>query len=184
MDSKFPLTIENQEQLDELMKSRLERARASWEKEAGIEEYRKQAEEAEARAEARVQEAEAKAYGRVLERDARTVLGSMNVTDPKRQELVLKLAGTLEETPQLENGDPDPKALERRFKELYKSAPDVFGADAQVLERGLDTSTRDSSSSSSSAWDSLTEERVAIMSPDEINSNWDRIKAWMAGERS
>lgn len=169
---EFPITLETQEQLDNLMKARLERARASWEREAGIEEYRKRAEEAEAKA----QEAEARAYQRIVERDARGVLGSMNVTDPRRQDLILKL-GDVAQVPQLENGDPDPKALERRFKELYKSAPDVFGADAQVLETGLDTSTRDTG-------DSLTEERVATMSPQEINNNWDRIKAWMAGERA
>ena len=171
----FPVTINNQQEFDDLFKDRLRRARETWEKEQGISQYREQAQEAERRA----QEAEARAYARIVERDARSTLSAMNVTDRGRQDLVLRLVD-LDAIPETEGGDPDPQILTRKIKELHKATPEVFGPNAAVEERGLDTSTRVDTTATDGP---LTRERIETMAPEEINSNWDRVKAFLAGER-
>jgi len=159
---EFPLTLENQEQLDALIKTRLERARAEQSQRI-------------AELEAAVEEAQAAGYQRILQRDARNLLGSMNVAT-SRHERIMRLA-ELGDVAKTEDGEPDIRTLERKFKELYKEMPEVFGPDAKVEEVGLDTSGRNGGA------DELTREKIESMSPDEVNSNWDRVKAFLAGER-
>lgn len=173
---EFPLTIKNQQELDDLFKDRLKRARQTWEADAGISEYRQQAQEAERRA----QEAEANAYGRLVQRDARSVLAGYGVTDRGRQDLILRLVD-LNSVPETD-GDPDQSIIQRKLKDLHKATPEVFGPDATVEERGLDTSTRDGGQQGGTG-EPISRERLEAMSPEQINSNWDRVKAFLAGER-
>lgn len=100
----------------------------------------------------------------------------MNVKDPKRQQLVMKLAdfSTVEAG---EDGEPGRKAITDALKALHKETPEVFGEGATVADAAPDG---DSGGDENAP---LTEARVAAMSPEEVNSNWDRVKAFLAGER-
>jgi hypothetical protein len=164
---EFPVTIESQEQFDELVKGRLARERERWEKETNVSEYRDRAEQAEARA-----------FGRLVDRDARDVLKSMNVP-AERHGRILRLA----ELPNVpgEDGEPDRKAIIEAFKGLHSDMPEVFGEGATVKETALDTTTGDQDRDAP-----LTRERIEAMSEQEINepSTWERVQRFLAGERS
>jgi hypothetical protein len=162
----FPVTVNSQEEFDELVKGRLAREKDRWEKETNVSEYRDRAEQAEARA-----------FGRLVDRDAREVLKSMNVP-AERHGRILKFA-ELPTTPG-EDGEPDRKSIIESFKGLHSDMPEVFGAEATVKETALDTSTGDADQDAP-----LTRERIETMSPDEINepTMWERVQRFMAGER-
>lgn len=164
---EFPVTIENQEQFDELVKGRLTREREKWEKETNIDEYRERAEQAESRA-----------FARLRDRDAKEVLRSMNVP-AERHGRILRLA-ELPTTPG-EDGEPDRKAIIESFKGLHSDMPEVFGEGATVAETALDTSTGDVDQDAP-----LSRERIEAMSAEEINepTMWERVQRFMAGERA
>ena len=155
---EFPATFNNQDEFDAAIQKRLTRERQKWESERG-------GEGLEA-AQSRVAELEAD----IRTRDARAVLQSMNVTDQGRQDKIMRLIDWPEVA--------DDKSLREAFKAAYDDTPEMFGSDAQVKDKGLDTSGSDGSEGP------LTRERVESMSPSEINSNWDRVKAFLSGERN
>jgi transketolase len=164
---EFPVSIENQEQFDALVKNRLTRERERWEKETNIDEYRQRAESAESAA-----------FSRVQSRDARQILHGMNV--PKeRHGRILKLAEM--PTAPGEDGEPDRKAMIEAFKDLHGDMPEVFGAEATVAESALDTSTGERDTDAP-----LTLARIESMDAGEINepSMWERVQRFMAGERA
>lgn len=173
---EFPITIENQDEFDELVSKRLSREREKIERQAGIEEYRKLAEEAEARA----QEAEARAYQRVLVRDAKGLLGSMGVEDAKRQDRIMRLVD-LSDLPPDAHGDPDLVVLARKFKSLAEEMPEAFPPGSSPLEKGLDTSL---GAAADDGGEIVSREQVESMSPEEINGRWPQIKAFLSGERN
>lgn len=162
---EFP--IENQEQFDAAIKSRLQREREKWEKETNVAEYKQRAEEAERRA-----------FGRLTARDAREVLKGMNVPE-SRHGRILRLV----ELPQApgEDGEPDRKAIVEAFKSLHSDMPEIFGQDATVQETALDTSVGDGDQDAP-----LTVERIESMSDEQINEPgmWERVQRFMAGERA
>lgn len=155
---EFP--IENQQQFDDAIKDRLAREKAKWEKDSGASGELEEARE-------RVGELE----GEIKTRAARDVLTGMSVSDPKRQDRIIRLA----EIPD----DADQKAMIAAFKNLHGEMPEVFGEGAAVKDKGLDTTQ-----GGQPAEGPLTRERVEAMGPEEINSNWDRVKAFLAGERT
>ncbi len=89
--------------------------------------------------------------------------------DPARHDKILKLADIPE--------DGDAKKMRQAFKDLHGEMPEVFGENAQVRNKGVDTTGSDTSTGP------LTREQVDKMSPEQINSNWDRVKAFVSGER-
>jgi hypothetical protein len=162
---EFP--IETQEQFDDLVKNRLVRERERWEKESGVDEYRRRAESAESAA-----------FSRVQSRDAKALLHGMNV--PKeRHGRILKLAEM--PTAPGADGEPDRKAMVEAFKDLHGDMPEVFGAEATVAETALDTSTGDQDTDAP-----LTLQRIERMDADEINepTTWERVQRFMQGERA
>lgn len=163
---EFPITINNQDEFDNMVKNRITREREKWEKETGI-----------ADAHERAQKAESAAYGRVLKRDARDVLKGMGVPE-SRHERILKNA-TLPETPG-EDGEPDKAAITAAFKDLHKEVPELFGEGARVEETALDTGGTNGGQDAP-----LTRERIEAMTPQEINepTMWGRVQAFLAGER-
>lgn len=156
---EFPATFQSQDEFDTAIQKRLTRERQRWESERGDSQELEQAQ-------TRVAELEAD----IRTRDARAVLESMNVTDQGRQDKIMRLIDWPETA--------DDKSLRAAFKAAYDDTPEMFGSDAQVKDKGLDTSGDDGSEGP------LTRERVESMSPSEINSNWDRVKAFLTGERN
>jgi hypothetical protein len=172
---EFPLTVTNQEEFDRLISGRLQRARQQWESEGGVAEARKQAEEAEVRAEA----AEARARERIATRDARSLLSEMGGEGRARQDRILRLAD-LDHVTYDEAGEPNAKDLRDAIKAVHKDIPEVFGEGVQVVD-----SPADAGEGALTGPDApiTSEEQLAKMGPDEINSSWDRVAAFLRGER-
>jgi hypothetical protein len=172
---EFPLTVSSQEEFDELVRGRLERARSQWEGEHGIAQARDAAREASSRAEA----AEARARHKLAVRDARAILKDMGVSETSRQERILKLADL--ENVTFSEDEPNEKDLRRAIKAVHADLPEVFGEDVSVLEGAADASQ--GSDGSGAAAPITSEEQIEAMSSEQINSNWDRISAFLRGER-
>lgn len=171
---EFPITINTQEEFDQHISGRLQRARTQWERESGLADTQRERDEARQRA----TRAERDALDRLMKRDARDVLAGMNVSDPKRQALILKLAD-LTGVQAGEDGEPNRKAITDAIKALHAETPDVFGTEAQVQDAAPDGGAAGSSGADAP----LTREQIDKMSPQEINGAWDRISAFLSGER-
>lgn len=154
---EFPATFESQEEFDTAISSRLTRERDKIKKESGGNEELESAQ-------SRVAELE----GEIQRRDAKAVLSEMAV-DPARHDKILKLADMPE--------DVDAKKMRQAFKDLHGEMPEVFGENAQVRDKGVDTSGSDDSTGP------LTQAQVESMTPEQINGSWDRVKAFLGGER-
>ena len=172
---EFPLTVNNQEEFDRLISGRLQRARQTWEGDGSIAEARKQAEEAEARAEA----AEARARERIATRDARSLLSEMGVAERARQDRILRLAD-LDNVTYDESGEPNAKDLRDALKLVHRDVPEIFGEGVQVIDSPADAGEGVGASADAPI---TSEEQLAKMGPDEINSSWDRVAAFLRGER-
>lgn len=155
----FP--IENQEQFDQAIQKRLTKERQKWENERGADSGELEAAQEKAR----------KLEAEIRERDARGVLSEMNVTETGRQDRIMRLIDWPE--------NADDKSLREAFKSAYNDMPEVFPEGATVKDKGVDTSGGGDDSSGP-----LTEDQVKSMSPSEINSNWDRVKSFLSGERN
>lgn len=172
---EFPHTVNSQEEFDRLISGRLARAKQQWESEGGISEARRQAQEAEARAEA----AEARARERIATRDARSLLQEMGVGDPGRQERILRLAD-LSAVSYDEAGEPNAKDLRDALKLVHRDVPEIFGEGVQVIDSPADAGEGVGASADAPI---TSEEQLEKMSPAEINSSWDRVAAFLRGER-
>lgn len=156
---EFPVTYNSQDEFDAAISSRINRERDRIKRESGSSEELEQAQSRVAELERDIQT-----------RDARAVLADMGVQDQGRQDRILKLS----EIPD----DYDDKSLREAFKATYDEIPEAFPSDAQVKDKGLDTSESDDSSGP------ITREQVEKMGPEEINSRWDQVKAFLGGERN
>jgi hypothetical protein len=172
---EFPLTVNNQEEFDQLVSGRLERARQKWESEGGLAEAQQQAREALSRAEA----AEHRARERIATRDARSLLSEMGVAERARQDRILRLAD-LEGVTYDETGEPNAKDLRDAIKAVHKDIPEVFGEGVQVVDSPADAGEGHLAGADAPI---TSEDQLAKMGPDEINSSWDRVAAFLRGER-
>lgn len=154
----FPVTYNDQSEFDAAIQSRINRERDKIKKESGGNEELESAQ-------SRVSELE----GEIRTRNARAVLSGMNVTEVGRQDRIMRLM----EWPET----ADEKSLKAAFKATYDEIPEAFPEGATVKDKGLDTSGGDDSTGP------LTQAQVESMSPEQINSNCDRVKAFVSGER-
>jgi hypothetical protein len=171
----FPITINSQEEFDGHIETRIQRLRNQWEREGGLADTQRERDEARSRA----TKAERDAHDRLVKREARDVLTAMNVKDPKVQQTVMRLAdfGSVAAG---DDGEPNRKQITDAIKAVHGDTPSVFGEDVQVVDGAPDTGDAGSDETGGP----LTQEQVSNMSPTEINSNWDRVKAFLSGERS
>lgn len=171
-DLEQPITT--QEALDAIIEGRLQRARQTWERESNIPTIERERDEARNRA----SKAERDALDRLVRRDARDVLNSMNVKDANVQKTVMRLADFTGVQAD-DQGEPSRKAITDAIKAVHKDTPAIFGADAQVTDAAPDTDTTGGDDNGGP----LTREKIDNMSPQEINGAWDRISAFLSGER-
>ncbi len=167
--------ITTQEDLDRIIEQRLQRSRQQWEREGGLSEAQRERDEARSRA----TKAERDAHDRLVKRDARDVLSGMNVKDQKVQQTVMRLAD-FSSVEAGDDGEPNRKQITDAIKTVHKDTPSVFGEGATVTDGAPDTDAGGNGDENGP----LTQEQVSNMSPTEINSNWDRVKAFLSGERS
>lgn len=171
---EFPLEVNSQEELDALISGRLARAKAQWEAEGGIDDAKRQAEEAEARAEA----AEVQARERIAVRDLRSQLAEMGVVEHGRQDRIMRLADL--QGVRYKDGEPNAKDLRDAVKQVYADIPEVFGEGASVIDSPADAGEGANPGAASAI---TSEEEIQAMGPEQINSNWDRVSAFLRGER-
>lgn len=159
---EFP--IENQEQFDAAIQKRLTKERQRWESERGpiadpdeLEQTRHRVGELE---------------GEIRTRDARAVLASMNVSDEKRQDRIIRLA-------EMPDG-ADKKAMVAAFKSVYEDMPEVFGGGARVKETALDTSRESGSDAPITSRAQIDANENA--EPGWIERNWDKVSGFLSGQ--
>jgi len=170
----FPITINSQEEFDGHIETRIQRLRNQWEREGGLADTQRERDEARSRA----TKAERDAHDRLVKRDARDVLSGMNVKDQKVQQTVMRLAD-FSSVEAGDDGEPNRKQITDAIKTVHKDTPSVFGEGATVTDGAPDTDAGGNGDENGP----LTQEQVSNMSPTEINSNWDRVKAFLSGER-
>lgn len=164
--------ISTQEEFDERIKARLVRERAKWEKESDTEELKTQL-EAKDEEISRLRREHYRANARRAVVDE---LGAHGVTEEGRIERVLRHVDfdAIEPT---EDGSFYLGSVRRQLADVSRDMPELLsyqlgarsgtGSKKPVLQRETP----------------LTREEVEAMSESEINSRWDQIKAFMAGER-
>jgi hypothetical protein len=186
---EFPITIENQEQFDELISTRLQRARKSFEEENGLDELEARVIEAQQELaqlkEAREEEIasiRSEHQKRELDREVTSLLDSYGV-DRKRHKSIRTLldlegvepSGTVARPGVLEGKS---RELASRVSKLYSQTPELFGEGARVASPNApDTGpgTRKGS---------LTREQLEAMSPEEIMADMERVDAYLASQGS
>ena len=164
--------ITSQEEFDERIKARLAREREKWEKESGDHDLRAQLEAKDDEiAEIRQEHYRADARRAVVDE-----LAAHGVTEEGRIERILRHVDLGEVEPG-EDGKPYFGSIRRQLADVSRDMPELLdyqlgtgsgiGSKKPVLQRKTP----------------LTREEVEAMSEQEINSNWQRVKAFMAGER-
>ena len=163
--------IHDQETFDARIKARLARERGRWEKESGTEDLQAQlAAKDEEIAQIRREHYRADARRAVVDE-----LASHGVTEEGRIERILRHVD-LDGIESTDDGNPRLGSVRHQLADVSRDMPELLsyqlgagsgGSSKPVLQREA----------------SLTREDVEAMSESEINSRWDQIKAFMAGQR-
>jgi hypothetical protein len=156
--------ITTQEEFDERIKARLAREREKWEKESGVAELQQE-----------LSDLRAEHYREATERAIKAELASRGVTEEGRVARVVKLLD-LEAIEADEDGNPNKLGVMNQV--------DGVAADLPELVRPRGRSSGGSTKPVVEQEQPLTREEVENMSEEQVNSNWDRIQAFLAGERA
>ena len=162
--------ITTQEEFDDRIKARLARERERWEKQTDVDELR-------AQLEAREEEIATIRREHYLEDARRAVVGelaSRGVTDEERIQRVMKLID-------LEGIEPDQDGAPARGAVL--SQLDSVASDVPELVRPRGAGGGGSRHPVLKTDEPLSREEVENMSPEQVNSNWDRVQRFLRGER-
>jgi hypothetical protein len=165
-------TPEQQAKVDEIVKARISREKERWEKDSGVDDLRAQI-EAKDEEIAQIQREHYRADARRAVVDD---LAAHGVTEEGRIERILRHVD-LDEIEPAEDGRPHFGSVRRQLAGVSKDMPELLsyqlgagsgiGSKKPVLQREAP----------------LTRKEVEAMSESEINSRWDQIKAFMAGQR-
>jgi ribosomal protein L29 len=156
--------ITTQDEFDERIKARLAREREKWEKESGVAELQQE-----------IDDLKREHYREATERAIRAELASRGVTDKGRIERILKLVD-LDAVEAGEDGQPDRAHILSQLDGLARDLPEL------VRPRGA--GSRGSSTPVIQQEKQITRDELEGMSEQEINSRWDQVKAFLAGERT
>jgi hypothetical protein len=164
--------ITSQTEFDERIKSRLAREREKWEKEAGVADLR---ERLEAKDE-EISQIQREHYRADARRAVVDELGTHGVTEEGRIERVLRHVD-LDAIEPDEGGSPYFGSVRGQLADISRDMP-------ELLDYRLGSGSGIGSKKPVLAQEKpLTREEVEGMSEPEINSRWEQIKAFMAGER-
>jgi hypothetical protein len=157
--------ITSQEQFDERIKARLAREREKWEKESDTDDLKAQL----ATKDEEISQIRREHFTEKAQRDVRDELARRGVTDEARVQRVLKYVDFSEAS--------DSSFALNQVDSLAKDIPEL------VPSRGAGSggSSRPVLQPQEKL---LSREDVEQMSPQEINSRWDSVKGFLAGERS
>jgi hypothetical protein len=162
--------ITTQAEFDERLKTRLAREKEKWEKQSGVENLK-------AQLNTKAQEIADLKNSYYLEDARRAVVGelaSRGVTDEERIQRVMKLID-------LEGIEPDQDGAPARGAVL--SQLDSVASDVPELVRPRGAGSGGSRHPVLKTDEPLSREEVENMSPEQVNSNWDRVQRFLRGER-
>jgi hypothetical protein len=164
--------ITSQEEFDERIKARLARERERWEKESDTEDLRQQLATKEAEiAQIRQEHYRADARKAVVD-ELRTV----GVAEEGRIERILRHTD-LDAIEPAEDGSPYLGSVRRQLADISRDMPELL---SYQLGAGSGIGSKTPVLTQEKP---LTREEVEFMSESEINSRWEQIKSFMAGER-
>jgi hypothetical protein len=172
MTENVEFTPEQQAKIDEIVKQRVARERERLEKESGVEDLKAElASKDEEIAQIRREHYRAEARRAIVDE-----LGAHGVTEEGRIERILRHVDLGEIEPS-EDGNPYFGSVRRQLASVSKDMPELLkyelgAGSGHGSKRPVLTQEKP-----------LTREDVESMSEPEINSNWERVKAFMAGER-
>jgi hypothetical protein len=164
--------ITSQGEFDERIKARLAREREKWEKESGDHDLRAQL-EAKDEEIAQIQHEHYRADARRAVVDE---LAAHGVTEEGRVERVLRYTD-LDEIERADDGGPRLASIRGQLADISRDLPELL---SYQLGSGSGPGSKKPVLSREKP---LTREEVEGMSESEINSRWEQIKAFMAGER-
>ena len=164
--------ITSKEQFDEAIKSRLARERERWQKESGTEDLKAQLETKDEE----ISQIRREHYRANARRAVVDELGAHGVTEEGRTERILWHVD-LDAIEPSEDGTPHFGSVRRQLADVSRDMPELLdyklGAGSGIgSKKPVLTGEK-----------TLTQEDVERMSEAEINSNWDRVKAFMSGQR-
>jgi hypothetical protein len=165
--------IRTQADFDERIKARLAREREKWDKESGTEDLKA---ELEARDE-EILQIRREHYRANARRATVDELGAHGVTEEGRQERILRHVD-LDAIEPAEDGSPYFGSVRRQLADVSSDMPELL---SYQLGSGSGIGSKKPVLTQEKP---LTREDVEGMSESEINSRWDQVKRFMAGERS
>jgi hypothetical protein len=171
MTENVEFTPEQQAKIDEIVKQRVARERDRLEKESGVEDLRAQL---VARDE-EIADLKREHYRADARRAVLDELGGAGVTDEGRIERVMKHVD-LDALEPGEDGQPDRRAIQLQLAAVNRDMP-------ELLTYRVGAGSRGSKSPVLKTEKPLTRDDLENMGPDEINSRWDTVRKFLAGER-
>jgi hypothetical protein len=165
-------TPEQQAKIDEIVKQRVARERERLEKESGVEDLKA---ELEARDE-EISQIRREHYRADARRAVVDELGAHGVTEEGRIERILRHVD-LDEVEPAEDGSPYFGSVRRQLAGVSSDMPELL---SYQLGSGSGIGSKTPILSQEKP---LSREEVEGMTEKDINSNWERVKAFMAGER-
>jgi hypothetical protein len=172
MTENVEFTPEQQAKVDEIVKQRVARERERFEKESGVEDLKAVL----AAKDEEISQIRREHYRANARRDVVDELGAHGVTEEGRVERVLRHVD-LDAIEPAEDGSPHFGSVRHQLADVSRDMPELLsyqlgsgsgvGSKKPVLQREAP----------------LTREEVEGMSESEINSRWDQVKRFMAGER-
>jgi hypothetical protein len=165
-------TPEQQAKVDEIVKARITREKERWEKDSGVDDLRAQLEaKGEEIAQIRREHYRAEARRAIVDE-----LGTHGVTEEGRIERILGHVD-LDEIEPTDDGRPHFGSVRRQLTDISRDMPELL---SYQLGSGSGIGSKKPVLTGQKP---LSREEVEGMSEKEINSNWERVKAFMAGER-
>ena len=171
MTENVEFTTEQQAKIDEIVKQRVARERERFEKESGVEDLKAEL----ASKDEEISQIRREHYRADARRAVVDELGAHGVTEEGRIERILRHVD-LDAIEPAEDGSPHFWSVRGQLADISRDLP-------ELLSYQLGAGSGGSSKPVLTQEKPLTREEVESMSESEINSRWDQIKAFMAGER-
>jgi hypothetical protein len=153
-----------QDDVNQIVEERIARAREKWAKESGAEDLQAQLQAKDEE----IAQIRREHFQTNAQRDVRDELGRLGVKDEARIERFMGFIDLSEAS--------DSSFAVEQVRNLARDVPELFP------KRGA--GSRGSKTPVLSNEKPLSREDVENMSPEEINTRWDSVKAFLAGERS
>jgi hypothetical protein len=166
----------SQEEVNQIVEERIARAREKWQKESESSAETENLKAELAAKDAEISQIRREHYRAEARRAIVDELGAHGVTEEGRIERILRHVDLGEIEPS-EDGNPYFGSVRRQLASVSKDMP-------ELLKYELGAGSGGSSKPVLKQEKPLTREEVEGMSEQEINSNWNRVKAFLAGERT